>query len=219
LNSTVSLLESQIKPLLQDRDKLNHQLSMTREYKTELDIFNKKINIIETLRKYCNPSEEGIQLLFIELYFFKTIKLSNELLQLVFNGRYQLQKPIINGDEFRIPVTGNMIPCDDISSLSESQRSLIGVILSFVLLFQSSTNYNIVRLDEVDESLDTENRLSFGILLDDLIRRLRFEQLFYVTHNSEVVLENADIILLTDLPEFKEQFKNHNIIFQLGDAA
>lgn len=220
LNSDVSVLENQIKPLFNDRDKLNHQLSKTREYKIELEEFNRKIIKIETLRKYCNPNEdEAVQLLFIELYFFKTIQLANELLQLVFNGRYQLQKPNINGDEFTIPVVGNILPCDDISSLSESQRSLVGVILSFVLLFQSSTNYNIVRLDEVDESLDTENRLSFGILLDDLIRRLGFEQLFYVSHNSEVVLENADIILLTDLPEFKEQFKNHNIIFELKDAA
>jgi len=219
ISSTISTLENQIKPLMQDRDKLNHQLSMTREYKIELNEFNKKIIVIETLRKYCNPNDDkAIQLLFIELYFYNTIKLANELLQLVFEGRYQLQKPNIAGDEFAIPVTGNFLPCDDISSMSESQRSLIGVILSFVLLFQSSTNYNIVRLDEVDESLDTENRLAFGILLEDLINRLDLEQLFYVSHNEEVVLENADIILLTDKQEIKEQFINNNIIFELGDV-
>lgn len=214
-NNKIATIEKQLNPLLSDRDKLNHSLQLSREYKIELDIFNKKYNKINTLRKYCNPSESGLQLLFIELYFHKTLSLTNELLQYVFNGEYKMDKPSIKGDEFKIPVIGNLLPVDDVSSMSESQRAIIGMALSFSLVFQSSTLYNIPALDEVDEPLDTENRLAFSTLLDKIINILNIEQLLYVSHNSEVSLENADIILLSDRPEMVNKFSQYNIIYKI----
>lgn len=208
-------INNQLKPLENQRDSVKHKLDMSIEYQKDLEVFKSKYNIINTLRKYANPSEQGIQLLFIELYFYKTISMANELLQYVFDGKYQLCKPNIEGSTFDIPVIGNLLRCDDISSLSESQRSMVGLILSTTLLFQSSTEWNILKLDEVDESLDTINRLGFGTLLNTIKEKMNIEQVFYISHNEEIDLSSCDIICLSNDNFITDRIKNSNVIYSI----
>ena len=84
---------------------------------------------------------------------------ANALLSNLFKGRFKLEPFIINENEFIIPCVddiGNRRP--DISFMSDSQLSEISMILSFVLLHKSSKLYNIIKLDEVDDNLENENR-------------------------------------------------------------
>ena len=131
----------------------------------------------------------------------KIIDLSNQMLMCLFEGEYVLQPFIITADEFRIPCKGNGYMNDDISSMSTAQICMISMILSFALLFQSSTKYNILHLDEIDGGLDTRNRLQFTYLLNQLIDLLECEQCIMVSHNNEVNTEEADIILLKSTGE------------------
>ena len=126
----------------------------------------------------------------------KIIAIANDLLSMLFEGEFILQPFIINENEFRIPCIGSGLMHDDISSMSTAQKCMISMILSFSLLYQSSTKYNIIKLDEIDAFLDTNNRGYFITLLDQLMGLLKCEQCFIVSHNTELSSYACDVILL-----------------------
>jgi hypothetical protein len=190
--------ETEIKKATEERDKLKYQSSMLQEYKQELDMYNNKYSKIEKIKYYSSPST-GIQTLFMELYMNKTIAIANNLLSLLFSGEFVLQPFIIN---------------DDISSMSTAQKCMISMILSFSLLYQSSTKYNIIKLDEIDGGLDSINRQYFTTLLDNLMGMLKCEQAFIISHNSELDDSSCDIILLKDDPYNSLVTEKANIIWK-----
>lgn len=200
-----------ITPLLKDRDKINHGLQLLYEYKAELKLYSEKYNKIETIKKYSSPSK-GIQTLFMSLYMNKTISMSNQLLDLLFDGKFMLGEFIIDETEFRIPCIGNNITNHDISSMSTAQVCMISMILSFVMLYQSSTKYNIIKLDEIDAALDTENRIKFLNLLEKIIEMLNIEQCILISHSIEMDLSNCDIIQLKCCD--KDIIENGNVIYR-----
>ena len=181
--------------LEKDRSSIEHTIRNLQEYKVELAAYTDKYNKIEIVKRYSSPTK-GIQNIFMEIYMNKIIDLSNQMLAYLFGGEYALQPFIITADEFRIPCQGNGLLNDDISSMSTAQKSMISMIVSFALLYQSSTKYNILHLDEIDGGLDTNNRLQFTYLLNQLMDLLNSEQCFMVSHNNEINTDEADIILL-----------------------
>lgn len=208
VENELSSIDKDIKPILDDRDTIKHNILLLQEYNMELTSYQSKAEKINTIKKYSSPST-GIQLIFMELYMNKTLALSNELLALLFEGEYTLCNFEINEDGFSIPCIGSGIRCDDISSMSTSQICMISMILSFVLLYQSSTSYNILKLDEIDSGLDTTNRLLFLSVLDKIMKILNVEQCFMASHNNELDMSNVDIIQLCDDGIYQ------NVIFKL----
>ena len=132
----------------------------------------------------------------MQMYMNDIIDISNRLLGMLFNGEYVLYPFVINETEFRIPCCGNGLMNDDISSMSASQIAMISMIISFALLHKSSSTYNIVKLDEVDGALDTNNRMQFIVLLQKMMDMLRYNQCIMISHNSEINTANVDLILL-----------------------
>ena len=184
-----------IAPLMANRDRLNHSLQMINDYTTEKEQLEKDYEFIEVLKHYSSPTT-GIQLIFMELYMGKIISLANELLSLLFNGQFVIQPFVINESEFRIPCLGGGYLNDDISSMSSSQIGMISMILSFALLHHSSTKYNIIKLDEIDGPLDYNNRVYFMEVLNKIMDIMGTEQCIMISHNSELQVDNSDVILL-----------------------
>ena len=156
LNTSLGSMNIEIKNATNERDKLKHSSQLLNEYRAELDVYMKKYTKIKEIKYYASPNT-GIQTVFMELYMNKIIAIANDLLSLLFEGEFTLQPFIINENEFRIPCIGNGLMHDDISSMSTAQKCMISMILSFSLLYQSSTKYNIIKLDELDAFLDTNN--------------------------------------------------------------
>lgn len=194
-NDLILSYENSLEGLERDRSSTEHTIKNLQEYKSELAIYTDRYDKIEVVKRYSSPLK-GIQNIFMEIYMNKIIDLSNQMLIYLFEGEYVLQPFIITADEFRIPCKGNGYINDDISSMSTAQICMISMILSFSLLFQSSSKYNILHLDEIDGGLDTRNRLQFTYLLNQLIDLLECEQCIIVSHNNELSTEDADIILL-----------------------
>lgn len=200
----------ELNPLSQERDNLKHSIKLFDEYQKELEEYNKKFELIETLKKYSSPTT-GIQTIFINLYMNKTLSLANEMLSMMFNGKYVLSQFIVNENEFRIPCMGSGLMNDDISSMSSAETCMIGMIISFAMLRQANTQYNILSLDEVDGVLDQSNRFMFLTVLDRLIDLLNVEQCFIISHNSEINMRDCDVIVL----KTSDQYTNFdgNIIY------
>ena len=146
----------------------------------------------------------------------KTLSLCNELLSMLFNGEYKLCDYVINSQEFRMPFIGSGMEVDDISSGSSSQVAMMGMIVNFVLLFQASTKYNIVCIDELDEVLDTYNRIMYIQVLNKVIDILGLDQCIIISHSSEVDRSNMDVIQLIEYNE-TDCYGEGNVIFNYYD--
>ena len=151
----------------------------------------------------------------MKLYMSKTLSIANEMLSHFFQGDLYLLPYIINESEFRIPCKNqnSTVLNDDISSCSGAERSMISMILSFALLRQSSTKYNIPELDEVDETLDENNRAMFPVVLDMITEEMGVEQCLVISHSSEFDMSNADIILTMN----NDNYKYDNVIFSYSN--
>lgn len=182
--SRADRLNNDLNAILNERDKIASNKTLLEDYIRDLDLYNKNFSILETIRYYLSPTT-GIQTVFMRTYMGNIILKANELLSLIFNGQFIIQPFVINEAEFRIPCLGNGLVNDDISSMSTSQICMISMILSFAILSNSSTDYNILKLDEIDGGLDTENRIQFISLLKQLISMVGCEQCFLISHNME----------------------------------
>lgn len=210
LNDILASANNNIKILNSNKEEIMHRLLQLDEYNKELEQYKVEYTKLEKIKYYSSPST-GIQTLFIQLYMNKILSNVNTLLSLLFNGEFVIQPFIINENEFRIPCMGSGLLHDDISSMSTAQKSMISMILSFAMLYQSSTNYNIIMLDEIDGGLDTSNRGMFIELLDNLMNMLNCEQCFMISHNNELNTALCDIIVLKNT---SNEIYNGNIIWQ-----
>lgn len=213
--ANLRVLEHQIQQKEKEFNDIGFKLSQIAEYENSLEQYKKDSELFEKLKYHSSPTT-GIQLVFMELYMGKILSLSNTLLSYLFGGQYQLQPFVINEDEFRIPCIGDGYLNDDISSMSSSQLTMISMILSFALLAISSTEYDIPKLDEIDDPLDENNRAAFALLLDNIMDVMHSEQCIMISHSSEMITTNADIVLLRSdgLSVINE---NSNIIWNFED--
>lgn len=214
-NENLMANKSDIKPLQDQRDSIKFKLQQLEEYEKELNVFNQKYNIIEMIKKYSSPTKNGIQMIFMKLYMGKTLELTNSLISYFFEGELQLLPYVINENEFRIPCKNinSSVINDDISSCSSAEKSMISMILSFALLRQCSTKYNILMMDEMDATLDQRNRANFIRVIDEIMETLEVDNCVLVSHSSEIDMSNVDTILLQEKENNMYGYNNGNIIF------
>lgn len=208
---SIESINARLNPLMQERDRLNHQMRLVDDYNRELEQLNGEYNLIETIRYYSSPTT-GIQLTFMEMYMGNIIKVANDLLAMFFNGQFRILPFIINESEFRIPCAGEGIVNDDISSMSSAQIAMISMILSFSFLYSSSSKYNILKLDEIDGPLDSNNRIMFLDVLKNVMNMMGTEQCIMISHNTELQSEDCDMIILKTNDTL--DYGNGNIIWK-----
>ena len=183
-SNIVDQINARYNDILKQRDILSYNKIMIEKYLEELAEYKSKYEKLETIRYYVSPTT-GIQTVFMGAYMNNIILKANELLSLIFNGQFVIQPFVINESEFRIPCLGSGILNDDISSMSTSQICMISMIISFAMLANADTDYNILKLDEIDGGLDPDNRSQFISLLNSLIQIVDCEQCFLISHNME----------------------------------
>ena len=166
----------------------NTQLTITsiqdlqKEQRDLIEKYSKDKLVLEAV----SPTS-GIPLEFINYYIKEEmIGKVNELLETVYHGRLKLvkSKTIINEDEFTIPYMKRGILVADISKASDGEKAIISLAFSLVLLNITAGPYNILLLDEMDTTLDTESRAKYIDLLEQFMKTISAEQLFLISHNS-----------------------------------
>ena len=214
LNDIKWQLQKELEPLQNQKKKFDAQLIMLSEYQEEYQQYQQKYDLVKKLQEYSSPKAGGIQELYIDLYMSKTLDLANQLLGIIFGGRYKLLNYVIQDGEFRIPFMRDGFTIDDVSFGSRSQICMIGMIVSLVMRHQASDHYNITSLDEIDSGLDHENRYLFVDVLYKMVSILNIEQLFVISHSIELSTNLVDVIQLSDKEEYNDMFQNSNVIFK-----
>ena len=145
-------------------------------------------------------------------YLKKIQKLSNRLLELIYDDDFKLASFNVTPETFEVPYIKNGRKIPDIKYASQSEVALATMALSFALANNASGAYNILLLDEIDGGLDDANRGAFLKMLYMQMDALNAEQVFIISHNmAQMANIPMDCIKLTDAGV---QTKLQNIIYE-----
>lgn len=197
IRETIFSNEKDLTELEKDRDKA---LLSIREYdSTSKDL--QKIQEDQQILRYivdAVSSSKGIPLVYIQLFLKSCKEVLNSLLYDVFGDQLEILDFVITQDEFKIPYAINGTRVEDIAKASQGQRSIISLALSFALIRQAMTKYNILLLDEMDGPLYVSDRTKFLDILYKQIAEINAEQIFLVSHNNTFDGHSVNIIMTTE---------------------
>ena len=192
-------LEVMIKNTNDKIAKLNFVIRDIDYAKDELDVTLTNLKYYELLLR-ASSSKEGIPLEYIKIFLGRTRDKINRLISGVFDDDIEVLDFVISETEFKIPYAINGQVVEDISSLSQGQTSIITLALSFALVDNIDSPYDIFLLDEVDGALyETDRRKFLNILLNQ-IREVGIEQIFLTTHNRTFEGTPINLIMTTEEP-------------------
>jgi len=184
-----------------------------------LEDLKSNLNMYTPINNALDP-KKGIPVVFQRVYLKQTAFLVNKLLRVAYGEKFEIDFELTDNDFF-IRVTdseGNVR--DDARSLSDGEKSVVGLSLSLALIEQTGNRDKILYLDEADGVLDSKNRRSFINILENQLVLLGIEQCIIISHNDSFKDTQADVILLRDNDsdathiEQKQAFlENKNIIF------
>lgn len=169
-----------LKSMIQEKE---FKIREFHNLKKDIAMINSKFEEIKLIRNSLT-SNEGIPLLFVQLYFQETKQIVNRLLERIWNGDLEIADFDISDNKFDIPYYRSSIRIDDIKNASQGESSFFSLALSFALLIQTDSRYNVMLLDEIDGPFDTENREKFIDIFEAQMDTIDAEQAFVISHNN-----------------------------------
>ena len=210
LQISMHTTNSEINAFTEDIQKRLNSLSSYEELNKELKKMNKIFDEM-TLVKSSLSAKEGIPLRIMRDCLDNTEEITNELLNIAYDGNIFIDKFNISPTEFGIPWYNKGVLIEDVKFASQGELSFLSLALSFALSSRVLSKYNIMLLDEIDGPLDSTNREKFIRILENQIERINSEQNFLITHNSMFSSYPVDIIDLSGKND-KDQYPLANFI-------
>lgn len=205
------IIKANIDTLNTEVQTLSNNLSQYELLKKELDNYNEKYDEM-TLTKEALSSKKGMSLYYIKSYLGNTEEITNELLDIAYDGQIYIDNFKITPTEFTIPFYNRGKLIKDVKYASQGEISFLAIALSFGLASQTLAKYNIMLLDEIDGPLDTKNREKFIKILENQIERIGSEQNFLITHNDMFSSYPVDIIDLSFNSNQEKKYELANYI-------
>lgn len=206
----------------EDLSKYNSKISRENQLRTILaDIksasesyqeYLEKKNIMKLILDAVS-SKEGIPVIMVKMFLDECRDIVNDLISDIFDDDLEILDFDLREDsaEFKIPYMINGIIVDDISNASQGQSAVISIALSFALCQKAMFEYNIMLLDEIDNSIHKRDREKFIAILSRQMENVNAEQIFLITHNDIFQQSGlpVNIIMTTDesIDVYPNQFK------------
>ena len=192
-NIEINKLKTEIKFLVDKIQSLKTSISQYQELQKDLNTYNSIYDEM-TLVKESLSSSKGIPLRFVKNYLGNTEEITNELLDIAYNGDVYIDKFKITQSEFTIPFYNRGKLLRDVKLASQGETSFISIALAFALSSQTMHRYNIMLLDEIDSTLDIHYKEKFLKILENQIDRINSEQCFLITHGNMFSSYPVDVI-------------------------
>ena len=198
LNKTINTL-SQLKQLHAEHQRLYNeylmdQQTLSSELKTlQTDDMHCKQTMNELMTNKENDNEcklisdatsstKGLPVVMIRNTLEESVKIANHLLNVIYDGSVKLNEVEISETALNIPFTHDLVVSNDIRYGSQSESTIFALVLSLALSTQLS-QYNIILIDEIDAYLDHEFKDKFILMMDEVTRLLKIDQVFVISHN------------------------------------
>ena len=199
IDHNLNEIEKRIQAVNDNITKLNYVIKDIEYTRGELDDTLLNLKYYELLIR-ASSSKEGIPLEYIKIFLSKTKEKINRLIDGVFEDDIEILDFVITETEFKIPYMINGQVVEDIAALSQGQTSIITLALSFALVDNLESPYNIFLLDEVDGALYEADRRKFLNILLNQIKEVGIEQIFLTTHNRTFEGTPINVIMTTPEP-------------------
>jgi DNA repair exonuclease SbcCD ATPase subunit len=202
-------------PLRKRRSEADARIVQLQELTIRQETLAKDYEVTELVRNALDPLK-GIPLYFIGGYLKETARITNELLDIAYGGKFRIDF-LLDPREFRVPVyTDDGDVKEDVRQASQGELALTTISLSLALIEQGTGTWNIVCLDEIDAPLDQGNRSCFVRMLETQADRLGSEQLFVISHNNEFDAYPVDLVALPggeQQADDEDFMQNKSIVF------
>ena len=202
LSLKLSQLKQEIGFITKRIEDCKISLTQYKDLQKDLNTYSKIFDEM-TLVKDSLSSTKGIPLRYVKNYLGNTEEITNELLDIAFNGRLFIDKFKITQTEFSIPFYNKGKLLNDVKYASQGETSFISIALAFALASQTMHEYNIMLLDEIDSTLDIKFKEKFLKILENQIERIDAEQCFFITHGNMFSSYPVDVVSFSDDSEYK----------------
>ena len=196
-NHQIDVFNEKLKLAQMDFNSLQARLNDISYAQKEYDELVQEQEILKYILDAASPSR-GIPLVYVQIFLRECKEILNDLIADVFGDSIEILDFIINENEFRIPYAINGCPVDDVSRASQGQKSIISLALSFALMRQSNSRWNIMLLDEVDGPLHRNDRNKFISILYKQLAAIDANQVFLISHNFTFEGQDVNVIMTTD---------------------
>jgi DNA repair exonuclease SbcCD ATPase subunit len=210
--SDLSTYSNNVKQL--ERLKINKEI-----LDGNLETIRNNLNTYSPINNALDP-KKGIPVVFQRVYLKQTAFLVNKLLRVAYGEKFEISFELTDNDFFIRVVDSEGNVRDDARSLSDGEKSVVGLSLSLALIEQTGNRDKILYLDEADGVLDSKNRRSFINILENQLVLLGIEQCIIISHNDSFKDTEADVILLKDedadeshIEQTKAFLENKKVIF------
>ena len=157
-------------------------------------------------------SKEGIPLIMVKVFLDECKEIINDLISDIFEDELEIVNFDISesSNEFKIPYKINGNEVSDIELASQGQQAVISIALSFALCRKSMFDYNIMLLDEIDNSIYKADREKFIMILAKQMQALGTEQVFLITHNDIFQQSGLPVNIIMTTPEIIDSYPNQS---------
>ena len=200
----------------QKMSRLNQLNTIMQDIKSTTESYNEYLeerNILKTLLDAVS-SKEGIPVIMVKLFLDECKSIVNDLIADIFDDDLEILDFDLREDtnEFKIPYLINGVAVEDISSASQGQTSVISIALSFALCRKAMFDYNIMLLDEIDNSIHKRDREKFIAILSKQMNSVHSEQIFLITHNDIFQQSGLPVSIILTTPESIDIYPNQSKI-------
>lgn len=193
--------------------KLKHQL---QDIQSTADSYQEYLEEARVLRLIMSAvsSKDGIPLVMVKVFLDDCKEIINDLISDIFDDDLEIVEFAISEDsnDFKIPyrVNGQYVP--DIEFASQGQQAVISIALSFALCRKATFDYNIMLLDEIDNSIHKSDRERFIMILSKQMMALGTEQVFLITHNDIFQQAGLPVNIMMTTSEIVDPYDNQSVM-------
>lgn len=210
--SRVAEVDRNIEYISKQIQDLRLKQALFQQLVQEIEKIEERYGYVMDIRD-ATSSSEGIPLVHIQMYCKSLCTIANTIIKELYTGDFRLTKFDISDSSFTIPYTTKGFSVKDIRYGSQAEVSVAKLAISFAILSQFVTKYNIILLDEIDGPMHRINKERFFAALEGELDRLKCEQAFIITQ-STMFNEYPVNLIVTD-PEYKNLIpKNAPVVFQ-----
>ena len=201
-------IESVEKDIQHDHYRESMYISITEE----IERIKKRFDYVNDI-KDATSQNGGIPLVHIKLYCRALCTIANNIIKDLYTGDFYLKEFDVREGVFNIPYYTKGFKVKDIRNGSQAEVSVAKLAISFAILSQFMTKYNIVLLDEIDGPMHRVNKERFFSALEGQLERLHCEQAFIITQSA--MFNDYPVNLIVTDPDYKNNLPdNAKIIFQ-----
>lgn len=211
-------LQVELSKLNSKRDEMSTFYISKRQIEKMRNELQEEFNNINVLNKIWSP-KVGYPSWIIESYLNDlTVKTNNDLSEM-WGSSLRIENFLIGENDFSIVVNRNGTQIEDASLCSDGETVTLNLAISFAMIELNidKCGYDVIRLDEVDGTLDDKRRQMFAKMVNDRIDKIGCDTCAIISHNDEFEDISCDMLLFkgSNIPE--EKLKNKNVIFRASE--